>query len=171
MVIKPQRVVRIHRRLCEQAKCPLLDKINYNDPCVGCPEGHFGQYVSAGCEDVGHASRLPSGNRDGLPTTETSILKPGDLFGLVIFKITSQRTANCGICGQRKAQMNRWGWLGCLRPRNRKIIVGWICGEAAKRGHLIEEGSAFDLFKAAFRELRHKKDLQLVNDSERHTSA
>jgi hypothetical protein len=81
--------------------------------------------------------------------------QPGAVFSTVIFKITGQHTANCGVCGRRKAQMNKWGWLGCLRPKNRKTIIGWLCEEAGKRGHQIDGSKMLALFKAAIRELLH----------------
>lgn len=145
MKAKLPRVARIHRRLCAQAKCRFLATLNYNDPCIGCPEGHFGPYQRAGCpEDEKPIIKLP--------LKPDSLLKPGDLFGTIIFKITGQRTAHCGVCGTRKAQMNIWGWWGCWRKR--KTIIGWLIEEARKRGHSVDEQNVADLFKAAIKELR-----------------
>lgn len=93
---------------------------------------------------------LPSVN-----TIAPSIKNPGDLFALIIFKITGQHTANCGVCGRRKKQMNEWGWLGCWR--NRKTIIAWLCEEAAKRGHKIDKASMTVLFKAAWKELKQNR--------------
>jgi len=77
---------------------------------------------------------------------------PGDLLSVIIFRITGQYAANCGVCGQRKAKMNRWGWIGCWK--NRKEIIGWLILEAAKRGHQITEVSMFELLKVAFFEIQ-----------------
>jgi len=95
-----------------------------------------------------------------------SLRSPGDIFGIVIHKITGQRTANCGECGRRKAQMNKWGWLGCLRPKNRKQIIDWLCEEAAKRGHEIDGNQMLALFKAAIKELLGKRvDMTKASDA------
>lgn len=80
------------------------------------------------------------------------LFSPGEIFSLVIFKITGKRTGACGVCGQRKLQMNKWGWWGCWK--NRKTIIDWLCQEAKKRGHSVEEADVWVLFKAAFREMR-----------------
>jgi hypothetical protein len=53
MIPKPKEVAEIHRGLCQSAGCQFLDKLNYNDPCIGCPENHFGPYMRAGCADRG----------------------------------------------------------------------------------------------------------------------
>ncbi len=137
----PLAVVEIRKNLC-QGKCD----VDPTDPCASCPNGHWGRYTVQGCE---------GGIR---PTVEEpqlrigSTFRPGEIFSLVIFKITGQKTANCGICGQRKMQMNRWGWWGCWK--NRKVLTGWLIEEAKKRGHDINEDSALSLLKAALKETR-----------------
>jgi hypothetical protein len=50
--------------------------------------------------------------------------------------------------------MNSWGWWGCWR--NRAIIIGWLCEEAARRGHPVTPGDMGDLLRAAFKELRKR---------------
>lgn len=83
--------------------------------------------------------------------------RPGDAFSFVILKITGQPTTNCGKCGLRKNQMNAWGWIGCLKPVNFKVIKGWIVEEARARGHEITDRQVTGLLRAAFKELRSKK--------------
>lgn len=38
---RPQSVADLHRRLCVSAKCEYADRLDYRDPYVGCPNGHF----------------------------------------------------------------------------------------------------------------------------------
>lgn len=83
--------------------------------------------------------------------TGTRPPKPGDLLARIIKKITGETGGRCA-CNAHKAQMNKWGWWGCWRER--KTIIGWLCEEAAKRGHPIDKASAMALFKAALKELR-----------------
>ena len=147
--MKPQRVADIHRGLCESARCPHLETLNYNDPCIGCPEGHFGPYMIQGCDGPRNVdARLQSSPVVRLP-------KPGDVFSTIIFQLTGQRTANCGVCGERKRQMNEWRWWGCCK--NRKVIVGWLVEEARKRGHEIDNRAMYGLFVAAVKEVRNQK--------------
>jgi hypothetical protein len=80
-----------------------------------------------------------------------SIARPGDLFSIVIFKITGKRAGNCGPCAQHVKDMNKWGWLGCWTHRTE--IATWLAEEARRRGHQINQSSALDLLKAAFKEL------------------
>lgn len=147
--MKPAEVAAIHREICKQAKCDQLDKLNYSDPCAACPNGHWGR---CGCDPE---RTIPTGLADTTaPTLEPrrrSTLQPGAIFSLVIYKITGQRTSNCGLCGSRKNQMNQLGWLGCWK--NRKIIIGWLVDEARKRGHVIDQQTVFALFTAAIKEL------------------
>jgi len=49
--MKPVQVAQIHRDICRREKCPHLEALNFNDPCAACPEGHWGRYEIAGCED------------------------------------------------------------------------------------------------------------------------
>lgn len=79
-------------------------------------------------------------------------IRAGNLFSIVIFKITGKSAKSCGRCGKRMRQMNDWGWWGCWKNRN--IIIGWLIEEARARGHEIDKGLVLSLFKAAFKELR-----------------
>jgi hypothetical protein len=159
MIAKLDYVARVHRNICAEANCSFLDKLNYSDPCIGCPEGHFGVYQVEGCEDRSHVNSIvaPSDARD-TPAAD-HLLQPGDLFSTIILNITGKSIQNCGVCRERKRAMNKWGWWKCWL--NRKIIIGWLCEEAAKRGHGIGGSEMLGLFKAAFRELRAKRKIAL----------
>jgi hypothetical protein len=85
----------------------------------------------------------------------TSIVRPGDVFSMVIFKITGVQSSKCGVCIRRVQQMNVWGWWRCWR--NRSTIIGWLCEEAAKRKYPVTKASVMTLFKLAFSELRRKR--------------
>lgn len=91
------------------------------------------------------------------PTPRQTFKRPGDAFSFVILKITGRSTSNCGRCGARKNQMNAWGWLGCLKPVNFRVIKGWIVEEARARGHEITDRQVAGLLRAAFKEVRSKK--------------
>lgn len=39
------RTARVRRNICEAAKCPHLDTIDYTDPCAVCPAGHWGKHT------------------------------------------------------------------------------------------------------------------------------
>jgi len=149
-------VTDIHRRLCESARCPHLDTLNYSDPCIGCPEGHFGPYMGKGCDGpqiMGAPEFTPKGALKG--TFPVRLPKPGDMFSMIILKLTGQRTANCGVCGERKRQMNEWRWWGCWKHRH--VIVGWMVEEARKRGHEIDNRAMYGLFVSAVKEVRNQK--------------
>ncbi|HEU0210207.1 MAG TPA: hypothetical protein VFQ78_14665 [Candidatus Udaeobacter sp.] len=53
--------------------------------------------------------------------------------------------------------MNRKGWWWCWR--NRKLIATWLAEAARARGHAITDAIALDLLKAAFRELRDRRNM------------
>lgn len=92
--------------------------------------------------------------RAGMSINGFSYLKPGDLFSIVILKITGAGPCP-NQCRERIAQMNDWGWWKCWR--NRKTIATWLAEEARRRGHQITDSSALDLFRAAFKELRQHR--------------
>lgn len=96
--------------------------------------------------------------RRDISSTETpSKLVPGNLFSIVIFKITGQRAGGCkSDCPARMRQMNEWGWWKCWKNRN--TIIGWLVKEARARGHEIDRATVLALFKAAFKELSSRKE-------------
>ncbi len=75
----------------------------------------------------------------------------------IIFQITSQRTADCGIGGARKEQMNDRHLFDCWP--NRKTIAALLIEEARRRGYPIAENSALDPVKAAFNEVRKNRSV------------
>lgn len=86
--------------------------------------------------------------------TRRLIIQPGDLLANLIHTVTGQHIGSCGICRQRMGQMNEWGWWGSWK--NRKLIIGWICKEAAARGHPISEAAVRPLLVVAWRELHRR---------------
>jgi hypothetical protein len=142
------RVAKTRRDICRRAACPHLEILNFNDPCAACPEGHWGRYEIAGCEDGNRIvpdARLPHAGNNGS-------LRPGSLLSSLIFKVTGQSTKTCGVCGARMGMMDRNGWRWCWK--NRSTIIGWVLDEAAKRGHKINNQVALALLKATFVEIR-----------------
>jgi hypothetical protein len=104
----------------------------------------------------GEQRRVPISRRD-TPPNHASFNRsgsPGNLFSIVIHKITGQ--SPCANCLGRIALMNQWGWWKCWR--NRKTIATWLAEEARARGHQITETSTLDFLKAAFKEInaRHR---------------
>jgi hypothetical protein len=141
----PERVIRIRRNHC-RGRCD----VDPTDPCAICPNGHWGAYTTIGCN-----GSTPI--RDSLsprPSTPpaSSLRRPGDLFSIVIKKITGQTAGNCGCCAARIQTMNAWGWWRCWRER--KLIALWLAEEARRRGHEIDETKALDFLRAAWKELR-----------------
>ncbi len=146
----PETVVQIRRDICRRSKCPHFGSLNFNDACAACPEGHWGRYEMAGCEDKNRV--VPDAEIVTSTPQINGSLRPGSLLSSLIFKITGQSTKSCGICGARMAMMNKNGWWWCWK--NRKMIIGWLIEEAKKRGRDINEASALSLLKAALKETR-----------------
>ncbi|CAN5544289.1 hypothetical protein BH09VER1_BH09VER1_24480 [soil metagenome] len=104
-----------------------------------------------------HAHRLPGMVRPRhcpeTPGIAFQITQPGDLLAWGIHRLTGAVPGNCA-CNQRRAQMNRWGWAGCLaRPAT---IVTWLAEEAEKRGHVIGRSAAWSVLRAAVQEARSR---------------
>ena len=74
-------------------------------------------------------------------------------------KTVGQTTLDHGgcvlTCRAHMQQMNEWGWWKCWR--NRKTIAAWLAQAARHRGHQVDQARAIDLLKAAFRELRDRR--------------
>ncbi len=47
--IVPTAVRGIREALCRQHGC--AHALDYSDPCIACPDGHFGRYSSRGCNE------------------------------------------------------------------------------------------------------------------------
>jgi hypothetical protein len=85
---------------------------------------------------------------------EPKILQPGDMLARLIERMIGEVPGDCA-CSSRQEQMNQWGWWGCWKHRN--DIIGWLCEEAANRGHETEPVGARALFVAVLKELRNRK--------------
>jgi hypothetical protein len=141
MIALPAEVVQIRRELC--AQCDI------EDACASCAHGHWGQYEASKCAREEATVIIPARQLAAV------IAKPGDLLARVIFEITGERGGFCA-CADRQRQMNARGWLWCWR--NRALVIGWLCEEAAKRGHMIAAPRVAPLLRAALREaLRGKR--------------
>ena len=84
---KPAHLAYAHRNVCLKKGCSALDTINYADPLVACPNGHFGVY--------GDASRL--GDKI------ERIAKP---IARAIDRVAGTKVANCGGCKKFKDRTN-----------------------------------------------------------------
>lgn len=83
----PPEVISIRHDLC---KC---EGVNHDDPCAGCPIGHFGAYMIC-----------PEGEtRPGLGDRVASIAQP---IAKGIDAILGTNIANCGGCAKRKNLLN-----------------------------------------------------------------
>jgi hypothetical protein len=87
-------------------------------------------------------------------------IHPGHMFSVIISKLTGLGPCPKS-CRERIQQMNQWGWWKCWS--NRQTIAGWLVEEGRKRGHTVTSGSAIDLLRAAFKELRLRKNNQPAN--------
>lgn len=65
----------------------------------------------------------------------TGVVTPGRLLKRVIEWLTGEPPRATCSCKDRAKQMDRWGWRGCWRER--RVIAGWLVGEAKKRGHAV----------------------------------
>jgi hypothetical protein len=124
---KPHRVAITHRHICYLAKCQYLDKINYEDPCLVCPEGHFGPWISTGCQD----DFVP------LPVSESSNFfipvyydrGPGTELKKLLSKLGFRPAQNCK-CNQHIQEMNMRGIEWC--SENIPVITEWLREEAQR---------------------------------------
>lgn len=121
----PDYVIRIRQGLCRAAKC--THNVNYADPCIACPAGHFGPLTKCSPEEAraGAASASPA---------RTRIRRgPGDHVEALIERVTGVKAkATCG-CESMIKQMNAWGWIGCWK--NRQQILKHLVGKARTLGH------------------------------------
>jgi hypothetical protein len=88
---KPARVAKIHRRFCEARKCPHRATLNYDDPCIGCPEGHFGPWIRRGCDEAGLGDKIER------------IARP---IARAIDAVAGTKIAGCGGCKKMKERLN-----------------------------------------------------------------
>lgn len=152
----PPSVVRIRESHC-RGKCD----VDPADPCVACPNGHWGSYVRAPAATIAIVSIHRRRSERANESRSTSIARPGDLLSWMIFKATGQKAANCGRCRDRIRQMNEWGWIQCFR--NRRLIIAWLMHEASLRGINMSGQSAAALFRAAWREYRQTRRRQAAD--------
>lgn len=81
------------------------------------------------------------------------LAKPGDLLAFAIFHVTGEEASNCS-CDSRREEMNRNGWIWCIR--NREKIQGWLIQSARQRGIALDTETARDIFRIAWRALKNK---------------
>lgn len=136
MSLKPHQIEYLcqTRNVCRQCREDEQFRTNVGLPDV-CPYGIV-------------SSAIPPSSPRAYKITE-----PGDLLGIVIYKITGENP--CKACDRRRKEMNKWGWLGCWR--NREKIIGWILLESKKRGHDVGAGEVLSLMKAAMGEIRKER--------------
>ena len=127
---KPARVARIHRRLCQARNCPHLASLDYNDPCIGCPEGHFGPYRRSGCN--GETPPQPA-----LPSTGAILKNTASAIGQVLRhgakKVSDEererRLAICNTCEfliRAEGKNDRCGKCGCV-TKWKTALETWHC--------------------------------------------
>ena len=146
------------RRVIAKGKAAnFLARLDHTDACATCPKGHGQHFV---VQKVRKERRSPA-SRPCLLQAEISLgrqtCSTRRSISTIIFQITSQRTADCGIGGARKEQMNDRHLFDCWR--NRKTIAAWLIEEARRRGYPIAENSALDPVKAAFNEVRKNRSV------------
>jgi hypothetical protein len=97
MVALNSRVAKIHRNICARNGCDFLATLDYNDPCIGCPAGHFGPFQRRGCnrESVGFLKKAANLVSAGGRVTKAAVKRE---------KIRAspeereRRLAICGVC-------------------------------------------------------------------------
>lgn len=88
------------------------------------------------------------------PPAQTA-LSPGSLLTTAIHLITGEQPSPACKCKARAKQMDEWGWWKCWL--NREAIAEWLVEEARRRKHEIDERRALSLFRAAWKEIRHRR--------------
>jgi hypothetical protein len=112
--MKPPEVAQIHREICEREECRYRKKLNYDDPCAACPNGHWGRYEIAACDDP--KRKVPRKRGDRIAAIAQPIAR-------VIDKITGGKThvSTCGGCKQMQKDLNAGMSFGkALRKRLRR---------------------------------------------------
>lgn len=145
---RPQQVILIHRSFCEQANCKFLDKLDYNDPCICCPDGHFAPYMQVGCEadneqiETGFPGFLRP-FEDPYPTERV-----GTELKILLAKFGLKPAVGCK-CHQHITEMDARGIDWC--EENIDVIVGWLKEEAARSRLPFFETGAKILVKKAIK--------------------
>ena len=156
-MIVPLTIASSRRVMAKGKAANFLADWDHTDACATCPKGHGQHFV---VQKVRKERRSPA-SRPCLLQAEISLgrqtcsTRPS--ISTIIFQITSQRTADCGIGGARKERMNDRHLFDCWR--NRKTIAAWLIEEARRRGYPIAENSALDPVKAAFNEVRKNRSV------------
>ena len=124
---KPARVGKIHRRICAQKNCPHLATLDYNNPCLGCPDGHFGPYRRSGCN--GETPALPSGGE----MLKSGVGAIGQIIRHGIEKVSSEerarRLAICKACEfliHKEGKSDRCAKCGCFL-KWKTALESWHC--------------------------------------------
>lgn len=111
--MKPIQVARIHKRICENANCRFRDKLDYEDECASCPNGHWGRYNDINCDKAKRPLK-----RSGLGDKVEKIAQP---IARVIDAVLGTRVEGCGGCKQMKNDLNSGMSLqDALRKRIRR---------------------------------------------------
>ena len=156
-MIVPVTIASSRRVIAKGKAANFLARLDHTDACATCPKGHGQHFV---VQKVRKEHRSPA-SRPCLLQAEISLgrqtCSTRRSISTIIFQITSQRTADCGIGGARKEQMNDRHLFDCWR--NRKTIAAWLIEEARRRGYPIAENSALDPVKAAFNEVRKNRSV------------
>jgi hypothetical protein len=93
MAVAPlnHRVAKIRRNACVRNGCEFLATLDYSDPCASCPAGHFGPFLSKGCDAHKRGDRIGK------------IAQP---IARAIDKVAGTNITGCGGCKKMKARLN-----------------------------------------------------------------
>lgn len=79
---------------------------------------------------------------------------PGDAVKMVLGELGIKPAKHCG-CNAKAAEMNQWGWVGCLR--HRKELIEWFAAKAKEQGITVDAAMILRALVAAFRVLRKSR--------------
>lgn len=98
--MKSKRTASVHRQICVRNKCAFLDRVDYEDDCSFCPNGHFGQYERSKCKDVEEKS---FGLGDMVATVATPIAR---VLKLSCIDPKTHQLRPESKCAKRKQKLN-----------------------------------------------------------------
>jgi len=141
----PEVIAISHRMWCERQNCKYLDKIDYRNPYVGCPEGHFGPWDNRDPREAGEwkkiersipAIKVQNNVHPVYPFVQFGHFSQPGRVGSELKKLLAKfglKPAKECKCTQHINEMNWNGIEWC--NENIDTIVGWL-REEADRAHL-----------------------------------
>lgn len=147
----PEFAANLRRAVCQQHNCTAA--LNFADPCVECPNGHFGK-ASHSCRNEPPlpfiAPPFSSRGKDG---TKSAVGGPGTELKAMLGKLGIYATGSCS-CDRFAADMDRQGPEWC--SANIETIVSWMAAEAKVRRLPFSHVAGVQIVRAAIWNARRK---------------